>query len=161
MHLDSFFKCSGFEILWNGFCILYHLWFNLNVTHYYLIGQIQIIQFSDHPITIEKIWYEKGKGQRFGSTNGSFSGHLGLSRLKLMVKWGLMWSLNGLEMGKYGSGSVHIDSGFREIGSGLVKLRSVLISVWKYLALVGTGLGKIGSSWVKSNWVRLSFWWYS
>ena len=68
-----------------------------------------------------------------------------------------MWSLNGLEMGKYGSGSVHIDSGFREIGSGLVKLRSVLISVWKYLALVGTGLGKIGSSWVKSNWVRLSF----
>ena len=56
VHFDSFFKCSGFEILWIGFCILYHLWFNLNVTHYYLIGQIQIIQFSDHPIMIEKIW---------------------------------------------------------------------------------------------------------
>ena len=129
VHLDSFFKCSGFEILWNGFCILYHLWFNLNVTHYYLIGQIQIIQFSDHPITIEKIWYEKGKGQRFGLTNGSFSGHLGSSRLKLMVKWGHLWDelfmahspgqlmSHGLEKGKYGSTSLHIGSGSCKIGS--------------------------------------------
>ena len=62
----------------------------------------------------------------------------------------------GLKWVDIQSDSDHIDSGSCEIGSGLVKHRSVLISVRKYLALVGTGLGKIRSSRVKSNWVRLS-----